>query len=64
MTIRGVGTREAIELDVAPSKRHARILIETDGEMVSITVDANHLEALEAACRATRLELGALAVDA
>ncbi len=61
MTIRGTGTAEFIHVTTTP-ERFARLHIEEDGRAVSISIDANHLQALEMAVRAARLELEARAV--
>lgn len=62
MIIQGIGEGIAIEVFVPIGHRAARIAVEADGEMAVISIDSNHLEALEMACKAARLELDARAV--
>ena len=62
MIVQGIGSKDAIEIFVSPGQRFARIAVEADGEMAVISIDENHLEALEVACRAARLELTARSI--
>ncbi len=57
MTIRGNGTDETIHVTTySNNDRIARVIVEAEGALTSISLDQNHLEALELACRAARLE--------
>ena len=63
MKILGQGTGESIEVAVPDSNVGARIYIcEGDGMISAISVDQNHLQALEMAVRAARLELEARSI--
>jgi hypothetical protein len=64
VTIRGTGTDEAITVEPSalPAVMLARLTVEADDTVLSISIDTNHLYALETACRAARLEIEARAV--
>ncbi len=63
MTIRGNGSDETIHVTTySTNDRIARVIVEAEGVLTSVSLDQNHLEALEMACRAARLELQARAV--
>ena len=61
MNINGRTDDECIEITTVADK-FARITMEAEGAIMSISLDTNHLQALEFAVRAARLELDARAV--
>jgi hypothetical protein len=65
MTIRCHGSDATVSIDASavPGVLFARLTVEADDGMTSVSIDANHLEALETALRAARLELQARAVE-
>lgn len=63
MTIEGIGTRDSVTVEAPAGARAARLIVEADEDLAAISLDSNHLEALEAAVRAARLELDARAVS-
>lgn len=63
MTINGVGSDECVTVTTI-QERAARLVVEAEGQIISISIDANHLQALEMALRAARLEIEARAVPA
>ena len=62
MTIQGIGAREEICIDVATGGRAARVTVEADGDLSSISLDANHLRVLAKLAEAAADELDARAV--
>lgn len=61
MTVQGVGTDECITLDTIKA-RAARLSVEGDGELLSISLDSNHLRVLAKLAEAAADELDARAV--
>ena len=61
MNINGRTDDETIEITTV-AETFARITMEADGQILSISLNSNHLQALEAAVKAARLELDARAV--
>lgn len=62
MIIQGCGTNETIEIFVPKGARDARIIVEVEGELMSFSIDANHLRVVGKLADAAADELDARAV--
>lgn len=65
MTIRCIGERAEVRIDIPDAGLVARVYVSEGraGDSAVVSIDQNHLEALEIACRAARMELEARAVS-